>query len=381
MLYQLAVMVAAAALPLVNGLSSSLKQVTGFTSTPTGAKMYIYVPSNKLASAPIIVAIHHCAGTGPNYFQETQGYATNADKYGFIVIYPDSPSSGGCWDVASTASLTHNGGGDSQTIANMVKYAISNYGGDANRVYMTGSSSGAMMTNVLAGAYPDVFKAGTLYGGVPDGCFYVSSATANMATPGWNSQCSGGTLIKTAQQWGDQARSYYPGYSGSRPKLLLFHGTVDTTLAYANFGEELKQWSNVLDVTFNHNETNTPISGYTKMVYGDGSKLVGISCYNVGHTPPIRVDDDLAWFGLTGSTTPTTTASTTTAKPTTTSTKPTTTLVTSTTTSAAQTTTTASNSGAAQHWGQCGGQGWTGPTTCVSPYTCQVSNAYYSQCL
>lgn len=40
-----------------------------------------------------------------------------------------------------------------------------------------------------------------------------------------------------------------------------------------------------------------------------------------------------------------------------------------------------SGTGVAQHWGQCGGQGWTGPTTCVAPYTCQVSNPWYSQCL
>ncbi|POS70224.1 glycosyl hydrolase family 10 [Diaporthe helianthi] len=32
-------------------------------------------------------------------------------------------------------------------------------------------------------------------------------------------------------------------------------------------------------------------------------------------------------------------------------------------------------------WGQCGGLGWTGPTVCAAPYTCTVSNAYYSQCL
>ncbi|KAF4611595.1 hypothetical protein D9613_003651 [Agrocybe pediades] len=38
-------------------------------------------------------------------------------------------------------------------------------------------------------------------------------------------------------------------------------------------------------------------------------------------------------------------------------------------------------SGTAAHYGQCGGIGWTGPTTCASPYTCQASNAYYSQCL
>ncbi|KAK6505865.1 hypothetical protein TWF481_007755 [Arthrobotrys musiformis] len=32
-------------------------------------------------------------------------------------------------------------------------------------------------------------------------------------------------------------------------------------------------------------------------------------------------------------------------------------------------------------WGQCGGIGWTGPTTCVSGNYCAVLNPYYSQCL
>ncbi|KIJ67933.1 carbohydrate-binding module family 1 protein [Hydnomerulius pinastri MD-312] len=32
-------------------------------------------------------------------------------------------------------------------------------------------------------------------------------------------------------------------------------------------------------------------------------------------------------------------------------------------------------------WGQCGGQGWTGPTTCVAGYVCTASSPYYSQCI
>ncbi|KAF3919027.1 hypothetical protein ABW21_db0200894 [Orbilia brochopaga] len=32
-------------------------------------------------------------------------------------------------------------------------------------------------------------------------------------------------------------------------------------------------------------------------------------------------------------------------------------------------------------YGQCGGQGWTGPTSCVSGYTCVSSNDFYSQCV
>ncbi|KAL7803571.1 carbohydrate-binding module family 1 protein [Trichoderma aethiopicum] len=33
------------------------------------------------------------------------------------------------------------------------------------------------------------------------------------------------------------------------------------------------------------------------------------------------------------------------------------------------------------HWGQCGGQGWSGPTQCESGTTCQVISQWYSQCL
>jgi hypothetical protein len=32
-------------------------------------------------------------------------------------------------------------------------------------------------------------------------------------------------------------------------------------------------------------------------------------------------------------------------------------------------------------WAQCGGTGFTGPTTCVSGYSCIVNNPYYSQCV
>lgn len=35
----------------------------------------------------------------------------------------------------------------------------------------------------------------------------------------------------------------------------------------------------------------------------------------------------------------------------------------------------------AQRWGQCGGQGWNGPTRCAAPWTCTVGNPWYSQCL
>ncbi|KAK4222239.1 glycoside hydrolase family 7 protein [Podospora fimiseda] len=44
-------------------------------------------------------------------------------------------------------------------------------------------------------------------------------------------------------------------------------------------------------------------------------------------------------------------------------------------------TTTSAVSGTVPRWGQCGGQGYTGPTVCVAPYTCTAQNQWYSQCL
>ena len=78
---------------------------------------------------------------------------------------------------------------------------------------------------------------------------------------------------------------------------------------------------------------------------------------------------------LPGGAQPTTTQQTTTALPTT--------LATTTTTRATtSTTTTAPPSGAtADKYGQCGGQGWTGPAACAAGSACTLVNQWYSQCL
>ncbi|KAJ3564253.1 hypothetical protein NP233_g8414 [Leucocoprinus birnbaumii] len=79
-----------------------------------------------------------------------------------------------------------------------------------------------------------------------------------------------------------------------------------------------------------------------------------------------------------GSTTTTTTSKTTT---TTSSTTTSSTTTTSSHTTTTTTSTTSSGGTPAGGYGQCGGQGWTGPTTCVAGYHCVSQNPYYSQCV
>ncbi|KAK0630239.1 Alpha/Beta hydrolase protein [Bombardia bombarda] len=353
---------------------AALTQVTSFGANTSGAKMYIYVPDKLAANPAIIVAVHYCSGTASAYYSGTP-YAKLAEQYGFIVIYPESPYSGTCWDVSSPATLTHNGGGNSNSIANMVTYTISKYNADSSRVFVTGTSSGAMMTNVLSATYPEMFAAASAYSGVPAGCFYTGSVA------GWNSTCSQGQSIHTQTEWANTALNMYPGYTGARPKMQVFHGSADTTLYPQNFNETLKQWSGVFGYTYGSPQQTVgqnPSSAYTKYVYGPN--LVGYYGVGVGHSVPVMGDLDLAWFGITGGGSPTTTstpAASTTAAPSSTlvtSTKPSTTSATATPSSTPGTCT-------AARWAQCGGSGFTGCTTCASPYACKVSNAYYSQCL
>jgi acetylxylan esterase len=176
----------------------------------------------------------------------------------------------------------------------MVNYTLEKYSGDKDRVFVMGGSSGAMMTNVMAGSYPDVFEAGAAFSGTAHACF----AGAAGATPfSANQTCAQG-LQHTPQEWGNFVRNAYPGYTGRRPRMQIWHGLADTLVRPQCAAEALKQWSNVLDIPFAKNNTATPSSAYTQMIYGDGTKLQGYFGVGVGHTAPVNEVYMLRFFGL-----------------------------------------------------------------------------------
>jgi endo-1,4-beta-xylanase len=287
-------LVAAALLPLVAATvllgvrpaaAASLTQVTNFGNNPSNLNMYIYVPNNVAPRPALLVAVHYCQGSASalysGYFHD---YVTAADQYGYIIVFPEATRSGNCFDVYSPQALTRGGGSDPVGIMSMVGYAESHYNVDTGRVFVSGVSSGAMMTNVMAAEYPDVFKAGSAFMGVPATCFATGSSSNT-----WNSQCANGQVSKSAQQWGDAARGTYPGYSGAYPRMQLWHGTADTTLNYNNFGEEIKQWTNLRGAGQTPVRTDSPQSGWTRTRYGaDATQapVEGISVSGVGHSLP-----------------------------------------------------------------------------------------------
>ncbi|EXM18267.1 hypothetical protein FOTG_13687 [Fusarium oxysporum f. sp. vasinfectum 25433] len=324
---------------------STFTEVTDYGDNPTGTRMWLYVPKTLAPKPAVVVGIHWCTGSAQAYYQGTR-WAFYAETYGYIVIYPQTPyTQDKCWDVASKMTLTHDGGGASNSIANMAKFVIKEYSADSSRVFVTGTSSGAMMTNVMAAAYPDIFAAGIAYAGVPAGCFRSEDDIPDY----WNSTCATGQSIYTQGQWANVVKNMYPGYNGPRPKMQIYHGSVDEVLNVQNYYETIKQWTGVFGYSAEPKSTtaNVPRSPYTRYVFGD--KLQTFLGQGITHSIDVFPEEDLKWFGFTDPVTP---------SPTITATVP---------------TNTGGSEGSPQ-WGQCGGMGWTGPKQCATPYNCVKIN-------
>jgi acetylxylan esterase len=150
------------------------------------------------------------------------------------------------------------------------------------------------MTNVMAGSYPDVFEAGSAFSGVAHACFAGAGSNTPFAA---NQTCAQG-LTHTPDQWANFVYNSYPGYTGKRPRMQIFHGNADTLVRPQCAYEALKQWSKVLGVANTKNVTGVPSSAYTQIIYGDGTKLVGYFGNGVGHIAPVNEQVMLRFFGL-----------------------------------------------------------------------------------
>jgi len=272
------------------------------SSVPEYINMYIYVPAELSKKPPIVVSCHSCGNSANGQIGNNKKILEAANKEGFIVIFPDNRERN-CWDVGTQKALTHDGGGDTQAVAMMTRYALCAYSGDPQRVFVMGGSSGAMMTQALLAVYPDIFKAGSARAGVPAGCWAEGYSDRNQ----WGGLCSGGNVHKTADEWGNIARNMYPDYNGPRPKVQLFHGTADRTISYNNMAEAIKQWTNVLGLdaepTFS-DTIQTNISSYNRDFWIGDSGEVELEAWhgiNGPHSMGYEEEEILRFFGLSDS--------------------------------------------------------------------------------
>lgn len=327
--------------------AASLQQVAGFGSNPGALTMYSYRPDGLPSGAPVVVELHGCTQDATTYFTNS-GWRTFADRHGFALVLAQqstSNNSSRCFNWFEPGDTTR-GQGEAASIAQMVDYATANYGSDPRRTYVTGLSAGAAMTAVMLATYPDKFAGGSINAGLPYRCATSLTSAFSCQNPG---------VDRTPAAWGDLVRGAYAGYSGPRPRVAVWQGQSDTTVAPLNALELRDQFTNVNGVSQMPTSTGTIASGVTWEDYGGQVRLTKIA--GMGHGTAVDPGTaanqcgtagayfldtvcaayyDVRFFGLDGGTTP---------PPTTTSTPPPTTTTstpTGTTTSPAPTCVTAS---------------------------------------
>jgi poly(hydroxyalkanoate) depolymerase family esterase len=282
--------------PPVSGVTQAvtLTEVTGFGSNPGALKMFTFVPSGLPSGAPLVVVLHGCTESASSYSTQTE-WGNLGQRFGFAVVFAEQESANNSLSCFNwfQPSDTSRGQGEALSIKQMVDNMKSTRGSDPARVFVTGISAGGIMTEVMMATYPDVFAGGAVMSGAP----YACATTLTDANT-----CQMGNVHRTPQQWGDLVRNAFPGYGGPYPRLVAFHGSMDTTVAPADLQQSVDQWSNVLGIDETADVSET-FRTSTHKVFRDASGRSMIETYlinGMGHALTVDPGSNLDQGGATG---------------------------------------------------------------------------------
>lgn len=241
------------------------------------------------------------------------------------------------------------------------------YGGYAGSFYLstnggvsfteTASLGSSTVVNAIR-AHPSI--AGDVWASTDTGLWHSTNSGSSFSQIG--SGCTAG--------W-----SFGLGKAAATASYAVIFGffTVDGVTALFKTEDTGSTWEMISDATHGFgaasaNVVNGDMSNY-------GRVFVGTNGRGIWYGEP---SGSLSQSTSTSSTS--TTSSTITHSSTTTTTSVTSSKSSSSSSTTTSSTTTSATSATASPYGQCGGSGYTGPTSCPSGWTCTVENSYYSQC-
>jgi poly(hydroxyalkanoate) depolymerase family esterase len=207
----------------------------GITRTYGGHTYLLYVPAayKQGTPAPLVMMLHGCT-QDPSDFEAGTQMNGQADSAGFLVAYPDEPTSDNvekCWNWFLPADQAR-GAGEPAVLAGIVSDVAKDYTVDAKRVFVAGISAGAAMAVILGATYPDVFAAIGVHSGLEyQAATDPTSALSASAYGGPDPKAQGDTAF-TAM--GSAARSV---------PVIVFHGDADDVVNVVNGQQVITQWT------------------------------------------------------------------------------------------------------------------------------------------
>lgn len=262
--------------------SVALTRVSDFGSNPGALAMYVYRPASLPAHPPVVVALHGCTQNAQVY-ADNSGLPQLADRDGFLLVLAETSSANNpnqCFNWFQTTD-NRRGAGEALSVRQMAGQAVTAYGADPQRVYVTGLSAGGAMTAVMLATYPDVFSAGAVVAGLPYDCTRDNSPYTCM-NPG---------VDLSPDQWAQRVRDAYPSYTGSWPRTAIWYGDQDTTVVPRNATELRDQWTALHGLSQTPGRTTTIRPDTTQQdqyLAADGTVAVEVDRVpGIGHGTPV----------------------------------------------------------------------------------------------
>lgn len=303
-----------AAGPALSDADGPLTEIADFGANPGNLRMQVYLPHDLRDGAALVVVAHGCFQTVDQVVEHT-GWIELADEYRFALLFPQTGKGnepfGGCFRTWYPEHQKR-GAGEPLSIRNQVLWLLDAHALDADHVFMTGQSSGGLVTSVMLASYPELFAAGAVQSAYPYRC---ADAFEELAP------CSLAQRSKSPAEWAALVLDAAPGYDGVRPRIALWHGGADVLIVPANLDLQLQQWAGVLGIDSEAGAEDS-IDGQVRHRYADGEGTVQIETVVVagmdhaiaidpdgtpacGSTAPYIVDADVCaarwigrWFGV-----------------------------------------------------------------------------------
>lgn len=254
-------------------------EIVDFGNNKGNLQMYVYKPTTLKNQLPLVVVLHGCGQTASE-IADRSGWKTLADSNGFMVLYPQQKvenNLNNCFNWYNETDISKNDG-ESDTIKEMIEYAIKNFNIDTSKIFVSGLSAGGAMANVLMANYPNLFNSGAILSGIP-------FKAATDLTTGYDAMQ--GKMEKSTVEWVAAISDNNINYKGQYPKVAIFHGLDDPFVNIKNAELIEMQWKGIHKI-----ETNpTVVSNFngngdiTKTSYCKNQRLIIVKYEidNLGH--------------------------------------------------------------------------------------------------
>ncbi len=270
-----------------------LSDMAAFGSNPGNLRARTYLPERLAADAPLVVVLHGCTQNAAGY-DEGAGWSRLADRHGFALLFPEQQranNSNLCFNWFQPSD-NRRGGGEAESIRQMIGWMATHQGIDRSRIFVTGLSAGGAMASVMLATYPELFAGGAVIAGLAYGCADdLGEALA----------CMGGRSGLSRAALGEAVASASP-HSGRWPRVSVWHGSADHIVNADNGEAVVKQWLAVHGLP-DRPDSIDRVDGYPRRRWRgrDGQILVEqLIITGMGHGTPLDPGEAAGQSGIAG---------------------------------------------------------------------------------